>query len=128
MTRNLLIVLSFTTVLLACSDSTNNVAVDAMIESDATAAACATSTLTYANFGEQFFTDFCTTCHASDSASRRGAPSDKNWDTLPNIMAEAERINIRAGIGTSMPPGGAPASPSAEDRDKLAEWILCGTP
>jgi uncharacterized membrane protein len=84
------------------------------------------TTLTYDNFGEAFFTANCTTCHASDSIDRRGAPLSKNWDTLSNVQEGASRIKIRAGTGTSMPPATAPAFPSADDRAKLTEWIDCG--
>ncbi|MBL4633817.1 MAG: hypothetical protein JKY56_08085 [Kofleriaceae bacterium] len=57
---------------------------------------CTTSSLTYANFGEAFFSDNCTSCHAADSANRRGAPPAANWDSLSGVQAGSAKINARA--------------------------------
>ena len=129
--RNFLFAALLSSSVAACSGDGDGDGPDASVASDAStaldASVCQTTTLTYENFGEQFFSDFCTTCHASDAENRRGAPSGKNWDTLANVMAEAVRIDARAGTGTTMPPASAPAIPSADDRAKLSEWIACGT-
>tara|TARA_R110002096_G_scaffold77896_12_gene183566 strand:- start:71201 stop:71719 length:519 start_codon:yes stop_codon:yes gene_type:complete len=131
LTRDLLLGLAFSVSLAACGGDGADTGADASTPADASAPAdaadCTTSTLTYANFGEQFFADFCTTCHSSTSLHRNGAPASKNWDTLEQVMADSVRIQVRAGLGTSMPPSAVEAIPTAEDRAKLAEWIDCGT-
>jgi uncharacterized membrane protein len=49
------------------------------------------------------------------------------FDTHDQVYALRERIFLRAaGDNTSMPPG--PDDPSAEERDRLAEWIACDAP
>jgi len=82
--------------------------------------ACDTSTLTYTNFGESFFSDYCVGCHSPGAAVRQ-AP---DLDTFANVSASADRANARAGSGLTMPP--LDPRPSAEERADLAEWISCG--
>ncbi len=81
---------------------------------------CETSTLTYANFGETFFEDYCVKCHAPGAAGRQ-AP---DLDTYANVVANSATANARAGLGITMPP--LDPKPSAENRDLLNEWISCG--
>lgn len=83
---------------------------------------CDDSTLTYANFGEQFFTSFCTDCHAPDAVVSQ-SPSLDSYDA---VSAQADRANARAGIGLTMPP--TEPRPSAQERADLAEWVECGAP
>lgn len=89
------------------------------------------STLTYSNFGEQFFESYCLRCHSSDVSgnARMGAPADHDFDTLGEIELFQEHIDQLAAFGPdsendAMPPGGA--SPSDDERLKLGEWIACG--
>jgi cytochrome c5 len=90
------------------------------------------STLTYDNFGKQFFANYCQHCHASTvkGAARMGAPADHVFDTVDEISLLAPHIDEYAGSGpastnTHMPPAGNMA-PSVADRQKLSEWIACG--
>ena len=100
----------------------------------ATKATCpATQTLTYANFGESFMTNYCLRCHSKSlqGAARKGAPDDHNFDTVEEIRALAEHIDEYAGSGPAgtnefMPKSGP--KPTVDDRQKLAEWIACGAP
>ena len=81
---------------------------------------CDESTLTYATFGEQFMTDYCTDCHAPGADN----PINPDLDTLATVQAQAGRVDARAGRGLTMPP--LEPRPSAEERALLSEWIECG--
>jgi uncharacterized membrane protein len=100
-------------------------AADAAPPPDANSA-CESSTLTYSNFGQQFMTDYCTTCHSVNSSNRRGAPSNYNFDTFADIEGDKARIDARAGAGSTMPPNFGTPIPSQDERDQLHEWLTCG--
>ena len=87
---------------------------------------CATSELTYANFGETFMTTYCVACHdsAKSGGERLGAPAGADYDDSALIQSMASLINSRAGQGSTMPPT-APR-PVAEERADLKEWLECG--
>jgi hypothetical protein len=83
--------------------------------------------LSYTNWAGGFFAEHCNSCHSVSSVDRRGAPIAYVFDTHDQVYALRERIFLRAaGDNTSMPPG--PDDPSAEERDRLAEWIACDAP
>ena len=83
--------------------------------------------LTYASFGAPFFLANCDYCHSAESSSRRGAPDTYVFATRAQIVEHRDRIFERsAGANDSMPPG--PDDPPIEERDKLAEWLVCGAP
>jgi cytochrome c5 len=107
---------------------------DAMVGPDTGAVCPDDSTLTYDNFGADFMTKYCNSCHAESvkGAARMEAPADHNFDTRAEIELLAKHIDEYAGSGpdntnTHMPPAGSPA-PSKDDRAKLSEWIACGVP
>lgn len=90
-------------------------------------------TLTYENFGKQFFSDYCLSCHSSSvkGAARMGAPEDHNFDKLSEIDLLIDHVDQKAAKGPastnlSMPPSGK--RPSDEERAKLGEWLACGVP
>lgn len=99
-------------------------------------ASCApSSTLSYENFGRTFFRTNCTPCHSSANvgAARRGAPASRNFDTLAEIQAQAQRIDTQAAAGPSrintfMPFSTASVFPTEMDRRQLGEWLSCGAP
>jgi uncharacterized membrane protein len=85
------------------------------------------TTLTYDNFGAQFFASYCNRCHAANAPDRHGAPDAYAFDTLTEIHQRAARIFVNAaGPNTTMPPG--PSDPPLDERDQLAEWLACGAP
>ncbi len=91
------------------------------------------TSLTYQNFGQGFFTSYCTRCHSSTLSgdARNGAPEGDDWDSLERIRDEADEIDEFAGaegdkVHTQMPPN--PPNPSDEERRKLSEWLACGAP
>ncbi len=91
------------------------------------------STLTYANFGEQFMGSYCTRCHSSTltGAARMGATAFHDFDSIAGIRAVANHIDETAGAGPdavneSMPPSNP--KPTMAERQMLAEWIACQAP
>jgi len=88
--------------------------------------ACATSTLTYDNFGGPFMLDWCRGCHSSGQPDgmRQGAPLGVDFDDRPHVLQWSTEIEALAtGTMPSMPPA---AGPSVEERAMLAEWVHCG--
>jgi mono/diheme cytochrome c family protein len=92
---------------------------------DATGSTCpSTQTLTYDNFGKQFFQSHCLACHAA------GGPESPKFDTVEQIRASASDIDRSAAAGpntvnTYMPDG---SSVDEAERRKLGEWLACGAP
>ena len=100
-------------------------------------------TLTYDNFGREFMDKYCTWCHAEDlpRAQRNGAPIYHDYDSLLGVLETPDHIDEQAGFGPNaknefMPPDRCPsvpggaldkncAKPTADERQKLAEWIAC---
>ncbi len=83
--------------------------------------------LTYANFGQAFFSGHCNSCHSAETKNRKGAPESYFFNTRAAIVEHQDRIFAEsAGANDSMPPG--PDDPALEERDKLAEWLVCGAP
>ena len=73
------------------------------------------TSLTYANFGQQFFNTYCNTCHTSRSP---------RMTTQSVIKSNLSAIKSDISRGT-MPPGGG--LPSA-DKTKVLEWLNCSAP
>jgi uncharacterized membrane protein len=109
-------------------------ALTACDEGEPTGATCPDdSTLTYAEFGQPFFADYCTECHSVDAVDRHGAPKSVNFDTQAEIQEHATKIDAAAGSGPDasndwMPDGAAASFPSDGEREQLAEWLACGAP
>ena len=98
-----------------------------------TGAVCpSTDPPTYANFGEAFFTKYCTTCHAAATRNRHDAPGDQNYDSEADILRHAADIDAEAAAGpaatnTSMPElgGGVTAAPTEAERQRLGAYLAC---
>lgn len=91
------------------------------------------STLTYDNFGQNFFSSYCLRCHSEKvkGDKRMGAPADHNFDTLAEIDLLSKHVDQMAASGPNGTNDKMPASdpkPSVDDRKKLGEWIACGVP
>jgi uncharacterized membrane protein len=83
--------------------------------------------LTYDVFGQQFFTGYCNRCHSAETKLRQGAPENYVFNTRAQILEHKDRIFARsAGSNDSMPPG--PEDPPIKQRERLAEWLVCGAP
>jgi hypothetical protein len=100
-------------------------------------------TLTWENFGEKFFADYCTMCHSSTlrGAQRNGAPLYHDLDSLRATLQFRDHVDQQAGAGpaahnTRMPPDRCPSTPggslntdcrqpSDAERTNLALWLAC---
>lgn len=86
------------------------------------------------NFGVEFFTKYCTSCHSAQSHARMDAPADQNFDTEAEIIDHAADIDSEAASGpdatnTDMPrlAPDVPAAPTAAERVKLGQFLACET-
>jgi uncharacterized membrane protein len=69
----------------------------------------------------------CTSCHASAVKGdlRVQAPESVNFDTFAAAKAEAKQAAIEVNAGAMPPAGLTPLS--AEEKEALYRWALCGT-
>src|SRR5262245_21740171 len=94
--------LAIASLLLACCVTPSLGCSDDGDEGVATESVCpATQTLTYANFGQAFFSTYCQSCHASTvtGAARNGAPDDHVFDQVEDIRLLSEHIDELAAAG-----------------------------
>lgn len=89
--------------------------------------------LTYDNFGRDFMSKYCLSCHSSavKGADRRGAPDDHDFDDIDQIRGLKEHIDQKAGSGPAATNTGMPRSeprPTVDERKKLSEWLACNAP
>ncbi|HWU86620.1 MAG TPA: c-type cytochrome [Kofleriaceae bacterium] len=100
---------------------------------DPTGSTCPTTNApTYASFGQQFFTTYCTSCHSATSTNRHGAPKSQNYDTEDDVIRHAADIDQAAAKGpdatnTSMPQLGGTVSrkPTDAEREMLGQYLSC---
>ena len=96
------------------------------------------NTLTWRSFGAGFLLTWCTGCHSSHlgAGARQDAPEDVNFDTHANFKPRERQVYERAVLeahafvqdpdkGSPMPPAGLPTE---AERQRLAQWIACGSP
>ncbi|MEO8699656.1 MAG: hypothetical protein ABI867_06410 [Kofleriaceae bacterium] len=101
------------------------------------------NTLTYDNFGQQFMTDYCISCHDSalPRSARNGAPLYHDFETLLGVFVVSGHIDEESGSGPAasnsfMPPDRCPAEPGGkiaidcpqpteEERQQLSAWLAC---
>ena len=111
-----------------------------------------TTTLTWDNFGRDFMTRYCTSCHGQclhTLGQRNGASLYHDFDYLEGVMRIAkgttDHIDEQAGWGpkaqNSFMPGGGTGGrcpsvpggsldedcpqPTAEERTNLSQWLAC---
>ena len=126
--------LAIASLLVACAVAPSFGCSDDDEEGVATESVCPTTqTLTYANFGQAFFSTYCQSCHASTvtGAARNGAPDDHVFDQVEDIRLNTEHIDELAAGGPAavnlvMPP--AAPRPTEAERRQLGEWLACGAP
>ncbi len=95
---------------------------------DATPVDCAA--ITYDNFEDSFFEEYCRDCHLSSlsGSERKGASVGIDFDNHDLVSMFSFAIKRTAGEGITMPPSFAQSRPSTEERSKLTTWIRCGLP
>jgi len=99
----------------------------------ATGAACPTADApTYDSFGRDFMAKYCTACHSTAAQQRFGAPGNLNFDSEADIKKFAGEIDREAAKGprstnTGMPDlgGAVKTEPSADEREKLGQFLAC---
>ena len=69
----------------------------------------------------------CDTCHGASGDARKLAPVDVDFRTYAGAKAHAEKAASEVN-GGDMPPAGTDLKLTAEEKDALYRWALCGTP
>ena len=64
------------------------------------------ATLTWAAFGQGFVRTYCSSCHSSTTANRRGAPESVNFDREGELVEWGVRVRARVLEEGTMPLGG----------------------
>ena len=98
-----------------------------------TGSACPTDNPpTYASFGQQFFTTYCTGCHSATASNRHDAPGSQNYDTEADVIRHAAEIDETAAKGpdatnTIMPELGGTVTrkPTDAEREMLGQYLAC---
>ena len=75
------------------------------------------------------FSQVCTNCHSStlSGEDRNDAPTPVNFDTYANAQAYAEKAAEEVFEG-EMPPEDSGETLTADQKEDLYLWALCGTP
>lgn len=77
--------------------------------------------LSYANVGEPFMTQYCIGCHGMVSSNRQGAPIEVTLDSMDNIMEHVEDIRVEI-LTETMPPSGGVTDDSIA---LVIQWLDC---
>jgi cytochrome c5 len=98
-----------------------------------TGAICPTPAVTYAAFGQTFFSTYCTSCHASTltGAARIGAPEGYDFDTAAGVRLHVVEIDEVAASGPSATNATMPFAgpmPTLAERQSLGQLLACGVP
>jgi uncharacterized membrane protein len=84
--------------------------------------------LTYDSFGKDFMDTYCASCHAKSvtGGQRQGAPPEDVFDTLAQIQADKDEVQMQ--VKTKVMPFKLPnvAQPTQAERDKFDAWMTCG--
>ena len=78
-------------------------------------------TVSYANVGEPFMTQYCIGCHGMVSSNRQGAPTDVTLDSMENILTHLESIRDELLLETMPPSGGV----TEEGIELVVQWLEC---
>lgn len=79
--------------------------------------------LSWANWGDGFFANYCRACHSVNTRDRYDAPVGVDFDTQEQVETWAERIRVRVLEEETMPVGGGVYSEDVELLDRL---LTCG--
>ena len=74
-------------------------------------------------FGEGFFSSYCDACHSAAAPDRFGAPEALTFDTLAEVRAQADLIELAVLVNETMPSGGGVRE---DDRVLLEIFLRCG--
>ena len=91
---------------------------------DTAAAMCeAAPDLTWSNWGDGFFANYCRACHSANVEDRWGAPADINFDTFEEVQQSRGWVHYEVIVAQTMPVGGGVYD---EDLEALAIFLECG--
>lgn len=62
--------------------------------------------ITWYNWGDGFFSNYCRACHSSESQERFDAPEGINFDTKEEVEALSDQIRDQVIVQGTMPVGG----------------------
>ena len=79
------------------------------------------NTVSYANVGKPFMTQYCIGCHGTMSSNRQGAPTDITLDSLENILTYLDIVRDEL-LSEEMPPSGGVTEESIE---LMVQWLEC---
>ena len=79
--------------------------------------------VTWANFGDGFFANYCRGCHSALTPNRYDAPESINFDTLEEVRALESLIRTTVIDEQSMPVGGGVYD---QDLEFLGYFLDCG--
>ena len=75
---------------------------------------------------------YCADCHSASAANRHSAPSDINFDSMDDIRAHLEDIDVEAAAGPSATNTTMPAldakvthAPTQAEREMLGQFLAC---
>lgn len=89
-----------------------------------TGSTCPTNnTLSYTNFGRQFFASYCDRCHAAGQLPQLAGQIDIR---AHRMEIDSEAASGPLGTFTTMPDGNP--RPTMAERQQLGQWLACGAP
>lgn len=107
---------ALTLLLIACANQ------DKAVES-ADPCADATYHLTWANWGDGFFANYCRACHSVNAPDRFDAPEGINFDTVEDVAQWNDLIRTAVLVDGTMPVGGGVYE---TDLEFLDIFLACG--
>ena len=78
--------------------------------------------LNWDNFGDAFFHTWCRSCHSADAPQRFDAPEGVDFDTIDEVRAYKDRVQVRVIDEHTMPLGGGI---SQDELDTLQIYLDC---
>lgn len=79
--------------------------------------------LTWANWGDGFFANYCRACHSASSPDRFGAPEGVNFDSSEDVRTWSSAIRRSVLVDEDMPVGGGVYE---TDLEFLDLFLTCG--
>lgn len=79
--------------------------------------------LTWANWGDGFFANYCRACHSSNAPDRFDAPEAVNFDTKDEVLQWKDAIRQAVLVDGTMPVGGGVYE---GDLEFLDIFLTCG--
>lgn len=98
---------------------------DAVETAETSAGACADVPydVTWANWGDGFFSNYCRACHSVNSEERFDAPEGINFDTKEEVILLKSLIHTEVIVDQTMPVGGGVYD---QDLEFLGYLLECG--